>query len=133
MLGFVLELAEPNPLITNLFEQGKIIDFLFESAVEDEAILLKIANKDRGVYRKGYLGHIVKIGSLLNKIALTNTQINGYLSSTPSCNSDERWEKINALVEKETFEAEKNLAGYTTRKIDANNVMFHKEVALFYI
>jgi hypothetical protein len=37
---------------------------------------------------------------------------------------------VKELVERETYESEKNLAGYTTRKIDANNVMFHKEVML---
>jgi hypothetical protein len=37
---------------------------------------------------------------------------------------------VKELTEKETYESEKNLAGYTTRKIDASNVMFHKEVML---
>lgn len=100
MLAFALELEEPNSLIRNLFEQGNIIEFLHEQVVEDDAIQAKIASKEKGAFRRGYLGHIVKIGQLIGKLATTNTQINGYLSGNSYSYLDERWEKIKALVEK---------------------------------
>jgi len=127
ILQFILDLEEGHPLITNLFVQGKLISFLHEQAIEDEAILKRIHNKEKGACRKGYLGHIVKIGQLLS--ASTNPQIVAYLSGNRLSYSDENWPKVRELVEKETYESEKNLAGYTTRKTDSNNVMFHKEVS----
>lgn len=99
---------------------------MYEQVVEDEAVQVRIEAREKGVYRKGYLGHIVKIGHLIGKVAGGSAQVNGYITGMGRDNVDERWAKVKALVERETFEAEKNLAGYTTRKIDANNVMFHK-------
>lgn len=80
ILHFMLELEENNPLITNLFEEGHLISFLSEQTLEDDAILAKIQAKEKGACRKGYLGHIVKIGQMLS--SSTNPQIVGYLNGT---------------------------------------------------
>lgn len=127
IITFVLELEQPNPLVNSLFEEAGLLDFLYQQVLEDEALQTKIAQKERGVCRKGYIGHIVKIGQLLLKLS-GSEQIFTYLAGTLSHYVDERWTKVKELVEKETFEAEKNLAGYTTKKDDANMVMFQKEV-----
>lgn len=78
ILHFMLELEENHPLLTNLFVQGKLIAFLNEQTLEDEAILAKIQAKEKGACRRGYLGHIVKIGHMLSNS--TNPQIIGYLN-----------------------------------------------------
>jgi hypothetical protein len=78
ILHFILDLEENHALITNLFEQGKLINFLYEQTIEDEKIVERIQNKERGIFRKGYLGHIVKIGQMLS--SSTNPQIINYIS-----------------------------------------------------
>jgi hypothetical protein len=78
ILHYILDLEENHPLITNLFEQGRLINFLYEQTLEDEKILERIHNKEKGVCRKGYLGHIVKIGQMIRNSS--NPQIINYLS-----------------------------------------------------
>lgn len=49
-----------------------------------------IANGKRGITRKGYLGHVVKIGQLLQKIENNKKH--------PNLFEDDRWTAIKALV-----------------------------------
>ena len=42
------------------------------------------------------------------------------------------WKAISKLIDKETYEAEKNLAGYSTKRGDVvSNIMFSKEVIIY--
>lgn len=50
--------------------------------MEDAEIKARIANKDKTAYRRGYLGHAVKIGQIISTMAEKNTQINEYLAGT---------------------------------------------------
>lgn len=101
-----------------MFEQGKFIDFLYEETEIDLKIQEELSNGKRGITRKGYIGHIVKIGQILKK--LENNK------NLPSIDED-KWKAIRALVETETFEAEKNLAGYSAKRGEqTTNIMFSR-------
>lgn len=92
---------------------------MYEEAEADAKTQEEILGGKRGVMRKGYLGHVVKIGQLLKKIE-SNKKYEGIFEG-------DKWKAIKALVDQETFEAEKNLAGYSTKRGEAApNIMFSR-------
>lgn len=92
IVHFILELEEPQHLLVNLFEEGKLIEFLHSESIVDDELMAKVQAREKGACRKGYLGHIVKIGQFLS--ASKSEKINEYLAK------DERWQKVKTLVEK---------------------------------
>lgn len=64
----------------------------------------------------------MKLGQIIKKLIAKNASLPAF--------DEEKWGIVNALVESETFEYEKNLAGYSTKRGESSStaIMFSKEV-----
>lgn len=90
IISFVLETDEGTSLLPNLFNEGRFIDFLFEESEKDTKIQEELLSGKRGITRKGYIGHIVKLGQILKKLT-TNK------ASLPTFDED-KWIAVLSLI-----------------------------------
>lgn len=67
-----------------------MIDFLYVETERDGEIQEEILGGKRGVTRRGYIGHVVKLGQILKKMIANKATL-------PEFDQD-KWAAVNALV-----------------------------------
>lgn len=112
-------------MIIQLVGDDLLLNFICEEAQEDMRIRSGGANRRT---RKGYIGHIITICQRLLERAPENDVVRELTESRSLYYLGNEFKKVvEDLIDKETYEQRKNLAGYALKKSPNHSIMFMKE------
>lgn len=78
--------------------------------------------------RKGYIGHVISICRKIQENSAKNEKINSLYESTSFTSVEPEFENVfQNLVNKEVYDYNKNLAGYSLKRGMPQAIMFMKE------